>query len=147
MEFKIKKEEKSALPRKEVIADLIYEGTTPSRAEIKQKISAKIKSKPELTIVKTIKPAYGENRAVVTVYVYDNVDAMNSIEYAGVVTKSIPPKKEEKKAEEKPAEAPAPEKKEEAKKEEPKKEETAPAEKKEEPKEEPKAEEKKEGEQ
>jgi len=147
MEFKIKKEEKSALPRKEVIVDLIYEGTTPSRAEIKQKILAKIKSKPELTIVKTIKPAYGENRAVVTVYVYDNVDAMNSIEYAGVVTKSVPPKKEEKAdekpAEEKPTEAPAPEKKEEPKKEEPKKEETTPAEKKEEPK----SEEKKEGEQ
>ena len=122
MELKIIKEEKSALPRKEITCTITYEETTPSRQQLLQSITAKQKTKPELTIVKKIKTDYGEKTATVTAYIYDNEETLKAIEYPKVIEKNTLKKEEKKeeaeessdapKEENKEAEAPAEEKKE-----------------------------------
>lgn len=99
MELKITKEEKSALPRKEIECVVTYEGVTPSRAQLVQSISSKTKAKNTLIIVKNIYTTYGDKTAKINAYIYDNEEAMNAIEYAKMVEKNKP-KAPEPKAEE-----------------------------------------------
>lgn len=130
MDLKIVKEEKSALPRKEIECDLVYENVTPSRLQLVQSIANKTKAKEALVIVKKIDTTYGDKTAKVTAYIYDNEDAMSKIEYKKVIEKNTP------KAPEQPADSnnqEAEEKTEKPKAEE-KVEEAKPEEKKEEPK-------------
>lgn len=111
MDLKIVKEEKSALPRKEIKCELVYEQVTPSRSQIVQSIASKTKAKDTLIIVKNIYTTYGDKKAKINAYIYDNEDAMNAIEYKKMVEKNKPkapePKVEEAKAEKTDADKPA----------------------------------------
>jgi small subunit ribosomal protein S24e len=122
------------LNRENIVARVEFEGATPSRAQLKNQLATKLKTKEELIVVNKVNTAFGKSLAVVKAHVYKNEADMKKMEGKPALKRNA--KKEEKK-EEKPAEAapaapPAEEKKEEA---------PAPAEK---PAEEPKPEEKKE---
>lgn len=121
MDLKILKEEKSALPRKELEAVLKFDQETPSRQSIKDEVAKKVKADEKLVIIKKIQTYFGVNEAKITAVVYDNEEAMKSLEFKKMIEKhnKPEPKKEEKPAEEAPkAETPVEEKKEEAPKEE-----------------------------
>jgi ribosomal protein S24E len=134
MELKIDSQEKSVLPRQDITATVTFGQVTPSRKELKKALAKKAGVKEELIIVRNIYTEYGERKAFVKAYAYDNEEALKNVEYDKAIekNKSAGPKKEEK-TEEAPAEKKedkSEEKKEEAKprekpedKEEPKKEE------------------------
>lgn len=132
------KTENKVLDRKEVKAEVAFDGATPKRAELRQAISAKLGANPELVVLREVKNAYGTHSVLVVAHAYESKEVLMSTEPEYIrkrdsigVEKKAEPKKEEAK-EEKPKKEEAKEKKEEAKKE------------KEAPKEEEKKEEKKE---
>ncbi|GEM_PF-444368 len=148
--------ENKLLSRKEIEAEVSYEGATPSRGDIKQSICGKIGANPDLVVLREINTGFGKQMAKVVAHSYENVDALANTEPEHIQKRfkvgkaKEEPKKEEAPKEEAKAEAPKEENKEEPKaeaKEEPKKEEAPNEEKKEEaeakeeaPKEEPKKE-------
>jgi len=101
MDLKITKQEKSALPRMEAEAIVKFEHMTPSRQELIKAIAKKLNSKVELVIVKKIYNSYGDREAVIYAYVYDNDDAMKSLENKKMIEKNVI--KKEKSKESQPA--------------------------------------------
>ncbi|MFC1741713.1 30S ribosomal protein S24e [Nanoarchaeota archaeon] len=135
MDLEITKErDLPLLSRKRYSFFATFKGATPNRLQIRDEIAKKVKSDPELTVVRHIYNRYGIEKAKVIAHVYTKKEDMDKFEDKGLVEKHTAKKKE--KAEEAPAAAaPAPEEK----------KEDAPAdEAKEEKKEEAPAEEKKE---
>ena len=142
------KTDNKVLERKEVSAEVSYEGATPKRKDLKQAVCSKVGASPDLSVLRDVNPTYGKQAVKVTVHSYGKKETMMSTEPAHILKRdglAEEEKKEEAPKEEKPAEAAKEEKPKEAPKEEkpaeaPKKEEK-PAEKKEEkPKEAPKEE-------
>lgn len=97
MEIKDLKQHDTALPRKEIVATITYPNTTPSRLQIKEKIASKANTKPELLIIKQIKPVYGEKKSTITAYAYKDETSMKDIEYKESLAKNT--SKEKKSAE------------------------------------------------
>jgi ribosomal protein S24E len=139
MEFKITiEEEQKLLDRKMIKGELNFsEKSVPSRMQVLEAIAKKLKVDKTLIIVKEIKSIFGSTNATFEAHIYSSLDIKNKLEPKHLIKRNeikVAEKKEEKKAEEKPAEAP---------KEEPKKVEEKPAEvpkKEEAPKEEKKVE-------
>lgn len=94
MEIKKITETKSALPRTEYVYHVKFDQSTPSRQELKEKVAKDTKSTTELTVVKKIENHYGEKEAKVTVFVYQNEEALQQIEFKHVLAKHNPPKAE-----------------------------------------------------
>ena len=132
--------ENPLLGRREVRFRLSFQGTTPSRQDVRGKVVALLNSDKELTVLDMIKTDFGSNTAIGYVKVYANKESMR-IEPAYRLRKNFGSKeadkpadagatgqaaKEEAKKEEKKAKA----KKEEAPKEESKEKEKANAKKK-----------------
>jgi ribosomal protein S24E len=138
------KTDNKLLSRKEIEAEVTFDGPTPKREELRQAISAKIGANPDLTVLREVKNTYGRKAVSVVAHAYSSKETLMQTEPehirrrdgVGVEKKEEKPKEEPKKEEakeEKPKEAP---------KEEPKKEEAKEEKPKEAPKEEPKKEEK-----
>ncbi|MBU0532618.1 hypothetical protein KKB44_03935 [Candidatus Micrarchaeota archaeon] len=127
--------ENKLLSRKEIEAEVSYEGATPSRVDIKQSICGKIGANPDLVVLREINTFFGKQMAKIVAHSYENADALANTEPEHI-------QKRYKVGKEAPKEEPKAEAKEE-KKEEPKaeaKKEAPKEEKKEAPKEEPKKE-------
>jgi small subunit ribosomal protein S24e len=91
--MKILQETKNPLlKRKEIKAEISYEGATPNRAEVKNQLGQK-----GHLIIRRIKPVYGEGTAVVEAVVYDNKEIADKIEAEHLKKKNHKeePKKEE----------------------------------------------------
>jgi len=110
MNTEIKSRNDSALPRSEVQAIVTFDGTTPSRQELIKNLSSKLKSKAELVVIKNIYTAYGDKEASIIAYIYDNEDALKSIEYKTMIEKNTLKKEEPKDKESKSSEAEQPSK-------------------------------------
>ncbi len=104
MEVNKLNENKTSLPRKEVEFEVTYDEKTPSRIELKEKFVQKLKSKPELTIVRKINNNYGNKYTRVDVRVYDDEKSLKAMENKELIEKNQPPKKEEASEEEKTGE-------------------------------------------
>ena len=74
------KQEKPLLSRTEIIADIMFDAATPKKEEIRQKISASLKSDLNLTVVKKVETVFGQKKAGVLVFVYKNEKDMKNIE-------------------------------------------------------------------
>jgi small subunit ribosomal protein S24e len=135
----LEQKEEPLLSRKEIKAELFFEGTaTPSNAEVGKNIASQLKVDEKLVVIKKIDTHYGSTEAIVTARAYDSAEAKEKIEPKDKkAEKAKAEAAKEKPAEEKKEEAPKEEKPAEEKKEEAPKEEK-PAEKKEAPKEEAK---------
>ncbi len=68
----IETKENPFLNRKEFKIEVSYEGTIPSREEVKNTVIGKIGSSPELTVVEKINTNYGRDKVLVEVKVYNN---------------------------------------------------------------------------
>ena len=125
------------LNRKELQLDITFTAQIPSKKELQKQLAEQQKTKESLIVIKDIFGVYGDRRAKVRAYIYDDEKALKDIEPKPKEKKAKPeegaaPAPAAEKKEEKPAEAPK-----EAPKEQPKPE-AKPEEKKEEPKEEKK---------
>ncbi len=71
MEMKIsQKTEKPLLSRTEMQGTISFEASTPSRLEVRKKISEALKVDESLVMVKEIATSFGEKSAKVTAHVY-----------------------------------------------------------------------------
>jgi ribosomal protein S24E len=75
----IKREEKPLLSRAEVVAELVYEAVTPSRAETKRALARELKVSEEAIVIKRISPVFGENKSSVTCEVYIGAEEAKKI--------------------------------------------------------------------
>jgi small subunit ribosomal protein S24e len=88
MDVKDIKSNKILLPRKEVTVFVAFEGATPSRKQLKKSVADKVKAKEELIIIRHIYTKYGSKEAEVIAYVYDDENAVKSLEYAKMIQKN-----------------------------------------------------------
>jgi len=64
----------------EAIAEIAEGETTPSMAYSKKVIAEKLNKSADLIIIKKVDHPFGENRARITAYVYDNAEALKKFE-------------------------------------------------------------------
>ncbi len=76
----IEKKENPLLRRTELIADVGYEGTAPTRQTMRDEISKKLKVSPEVVIVRHIYPFFGDKKIEVVVHVYQSKEDAEKIE-------------------------------------------------------------------
>jgi small subunit ribosomal protein S24e len=106
MDISIKeKTENPLLKRTEVRFTVEFDGATPSRKEVKEKLCAVLNSPPELTIIRELKQSFGSKRLLGRARVYADAEAVK-VEHKHILMrekgeKVKKEKKEEKKAEEK----------------------------------------------
>lgn len=89
-------ENKTAFPRKEYEYNITFDDVTPSRLQIKEKVVATLSSDANLTIIKNLKTDYRGKSALFGVRVYDNEDAMQSLEHKSMKAKNQPKAEEDK---------------------------------------------------
>ncbi len=134
------------LDRKEIVAKIVHDDSTPSRDDVRSKAIAKLKAKKDIFILDSIKTRFGARESIAHIRIYGSKDRVLEIESEHVLRKNSlisqeAEKKEEKgeakeepakeeKAEEKPAKKEKPEavEKEESKAEEKPKKKEKPAE-------------------
>lgn len=95
MEIKIEtKSEKPLLSRVELQGRISFEAVTPSRAEVRKKLSEALKVDEQLVAVTCIDTDFGQKAALVSANVYKSKDAFDK--YESSVTKRRHLSKEEK---------------------------------------------------
>ncbi len=120
------------LDRKEIVAKIVHDDSTPSRDDVRSKAIAKLKAKKDIFILDSIKTRFGARESIAHIRIYGSKDRVLEIESEYVLRKNFlisqeDEKKEEKVKKEKPAEeetAKGPEKTESKKGEKPVEEET-----------------------
>jgi ribosomal protein S24E len=81
MKIVIKDEKKEELlSRKKVLLEITYKGSTPSKEEILKHAASTVKVESEKIIIKKVQPIFGEQKSLVYLHVYDNVDLIKKIE-------------------------------------------------------------------
>jgi small subunit ribosomal protein S24e len=88
MDIKDVQSNKILLPRKEVKALISFEQAIPTRKQLKKSIADKLKVKEELVIVRHVYSKYGTKDAEVIAYIYDNEEALKSLEYEKMMQKN-----------------------------------------------------------
>ncbi|MFT4303076.1 MAG: hypothetical protein ACMXYG_00790 [Candidatus Woesearchaeota archaeon] len=112
----ISNNENKLLNRLDLVAEIEFTGTTPSKNQVTDMIATKIGSEKKLIVVKIIKTLYGEQKAIVEAVAYNSIDNLKKLEkYEEPVEEEKPAEaeqpKEETKTEEKTAEAEQPKEK------------------------------------
>jgi small subunit ribosomal protein S24e len=98
MEVKVLEEKKNPLlQRREVQFSISHNLGTPSRQEIKEKLSAYLNSKPELVIIERMKSEFGKRETKGYAKIYDTVDRLKDVETEHIIQRNEkkPEKKEE----------------------------------------------------
>jgi ribosomal protein S24E len=62
--------ENPLLNRKEIIAEIVFTGATPSREVIKNDIASQLKCHADVVEIKEIRTEFGNQKAKATIYVY-----------------------------------------------------------------------------
>lgn len=86
------------LKRKEVVASLVCDGATITRAQAKEQLAKKIKAKEELIIVREIKSHFGKRDVEVYAYIYDSKEALEAITPKHLVARNTPAQAESEEA-------------------------------------------------
>lgn len=88
MDLTIKtQKENPLLSRKEIIAKVNFEGSTPKRKDIQAEVAKKAKLDDKLLIIKKIDTKFGECSAEVTAYAYSSEEIMLRNERKNLVEK------------------------------------------------------------
>jgi ribosomal protein S24E len=80
MELEVLEKRENPLLDREEIKVRIKSDKTPSRKEVKELVTAKLGTSPELTLIRTIKNKAGTRNFDVEVFVYKNPSVMNVVE-------------------------------------------------------------------
>ncbi len=118
MNIQITKDEKKPLLKKRTLAGKIgYDEKTPARLDVRKELAHKLNAKPELVIIRRVKPKTGSRSADFEADIYEDEKAIKAIEHdymlerhgLGETSKqelAVPEKQSfSEKKEEKPAEA------------------------------------------
>lgn len=106
------------LERKEIAAEVAFDGATPSRADLKKAICEKVGANPELVVLRQVGSSYGIQSVQVVAHSYSSKEAMAETEPAHIRKREgMEGEKAEGAASGKPAEAKPEQKAEEKKKE------------------------------
>jgi len=90
--------ENKLLDRREIEAEITFDGPTPKRAELKQAIGGKAGLNPELMVLSRVSNTFGTHSVHVVVHAYADKDKLMSIEaYHLKVREGFAQKKEKKK--------------------------------------------------
>lgn len=103
----LKERDTPLLSRKRYTFEMDFKGATPSRIEIRDAVAKKVKSEPELTIIKHVYTRYGVEKAKIIAHVYSNKEEMAKLEQKVLVDKHVVKKEEKAESKEEPAPAPA----------------------------------------
>ena len=76
----LNEENKPLLSRTEINAEIEFEGSTPSKEEVKKEIAKQKKKNEELVVVKNIYNKFGLNKAKSLIYIYEQKKDMEMIE-------------------------------------------------------------------
>lgn len=100
MEIRIESERYNPLlKRKEVYFRIKFNGKTPSRKEIREKIAGLLNAEPERFVVQYIKTEFGKKEAKCYAKIYDTAEDLKRIEEDYVLIRNFPELKKEEKAE------------------------------------------------
>jgi ribosomal protein S24E len=106
MKLEITEKKKNELiGRAEVIGTLVYQGITPSNADITAEIAKQLKVNASLVIVKQIKGVFSKQEAKVTAFAYNDVKAKDKFEMSTKHLRKAAEEKAKKEAEAKQAQA------------------------------------------
>jgi small subunit ribosomal protein S24e len=94
MDIKDVHSEKLVLPRKEAKIKLSFTEAAPSRKQLKKMVAEKLKAKEDMVIIRHVYTKYGTKDAEIIVFVYDNEEALKSLEYGKMVQKNSDKKPE-----------------------------------------------------
>ncbi len=98
--------ENKLLERKEIEAEVSFDGPTPKRAEIKDAVCQKVAANPELVVLRKVSSSFGRKSVRVVAYAYSAKEKLDATEPIYIrVREGMMAKPEKKKA------APAPKKK------------------------------------
>ncbi|MFO8016535.1 MAG: 30S ribosomal protein S24e [Candidatus Woesearchaeota archaeon] len=88
MKLEIKKERDTPLlSRKRVTLNAEYEGSTPSRMDIRKETAKKLKAKENLVVIKHIYTRFGAQKAKIIAHVYEDEKDMKKLEGEGLLKK------------------------------------------------------------
>ncbi len=73
-------DEKPLLARKEIKAQISFQGATPSNAELKKALASQAKADENAVVLKGIYTAFGATEAEVNAYIYNSVEDMKKFE-------------------------------------------------------------------
>ena len=108
----ISKTDNAVLERKEIEAEVSFDGATPSRNDIRKAISSKVGINPDLMVLREISSSFGKQSVKVIAHAYSKKEQMLKTEPEYMIkryapaeqTKAEEPKEEKPKAEAKPKE-------------------------------------------
>ncbi len=87
------------LERKEVSAEVSFDGATPKRAELKDAVGQKIGQNPELMVLRKVSSNFGRRVVKITVHIYSNKDTLMNTEPSYIkIREGLMQKPEKKKA-------------------------------------------------
>ncbi len=90
--------ENKLLERKEVVAEVTFEGPTPKRAELKGAVCQKVAANPDFAVVRLVESAYGRKAVRVTLYAYSTKEKLADVEPVHIkVREGVMAKPEKKK--------------------------------------------------
>jgi len=90
--------ENKILERKEVEAEVSFDGATPKRAQLKEAVCQKIAANPELVVIRRVSSAFGRKTVKVLIHAYSAKEKMMSTEPVHIkVREGLVPKPEKKK--------------------------------------------------
>jgi len=92
--------ENKLLDRKEVEAEIAFDGATPKRADLKQAISGKIAANPDFMVLRKVASSFGKKSVKITAFVYHSKESLMSIEPVHVKVREGFMQKPEKKKKE-----------------------------------------------
>ncbi|MCS7130416.1 MAG: 30S ribosomal protein S24e [Archaeoglobaceae archaeon] len=97
MEIRVEAERYNPLlKRKEMHLRVSFNGKTPSRMEIREKIAGLMNSELSRVILDHIKTEFGKREARVYVKIYDSPEALKAIEEKHIIERNFPELKEKK---------------------------------------------------
>ena len=92
MDIKVVKDKKnSLLNRRELDFVVKYEGSTPSRNDVRNKLAAMLNAPLELLVLQRIKTEYGMQESKGYAKLYEDADRMKQVEQAYVLKRNAVP--------------------------------------------------------
>ena len=88
MNLEIIEQEESMLPKTTYTVKGTYQGPTPSRKDVKKKISVMVDSAPESVVVRSFQTGLGSGKLIFTTDVYSDEHAKNLLVNQGMLARN-----------------------------------------------------------
>ena len=88
------------LHRKKISLEVNFQAAVPSRMQLKTAVAKKQGAKENVVIVREFDTHFGDKKASVTAYVYENADSLNKIERKHMIKRNTAKEKKEEKKQE-----------------------------------------------